>query len=148
MDTTNWDGFVEQAPELAARIRGRFEANRHHVLGTIRPDGSPRLNGTEVTFSHGEVMLGMMPGSRKLLDVRRDPRVELHSAPLEDDLEDGDAKLSGRLVETDDHPAAGQTPGAFFRLQTVRAVLVHVANQQLVVVSWMPGRGVTRVRHG
>ncbi len=33
--------------------------------------------------SDGEVTLGMMPGSMKLLDVRRDPRVALDSPTLE-----------------------------------------------------------------
>jgi hypothetical protein len=42
----------------------------------------------------------------QLCDVRRDPRVELHSAPLEDDLSTGDAKLTGALIES------GETGGS------------------------------------
>lgn len=86
-----WEQLKRQAPELASDIRGRFAANLHHILGTIRADGSPRLSGTEVRIASGELTLGMMPQSRKLSDVRRDPPVEIHCAPLEEDLARGDA---------------------------------------------------------
>lgn len=143
--TASWSDLVAEAPELAAAVRARFEANRHHVLGTLRPDGAPRLSGTEVELDGDQMTLGMMPGSRKLADVRRDPRVELHSAPLEEDLARGDAKLSGHLVEVErnepEHPGAG-----FFRVEIALASLVRVEDQQLVLTTWRPGRGNTEVR--
>ena len=66
------------------------------MLATLRRDGSPRISGIEVTFADGQLWLGMMPDSRKALDLQRDPRFALHSAPLDADLKDGDAKISGR----------------------------------------------------
>ncbi len=75
---TSWADIATADPDLAARVRHRFESNLHHVLGTVRPDGSPRLSGSEVSFDD-DVRIGMMPGSRKLADVLRDPRVEIHS---------------------------------------------------------------------
>jgi hypothetical protein len=110
-----WSQLVRAAPELAERIRGRFAANLHHILATIRADGAPRLSDTEVGIDHDHVTVGMMPGSAKLADVRRDPRVEIHSAPFEEDLAAGDAKLAGSLVEVDADPD-GTAPGASFRI--------------------------------
>lgn len=139
-----WSSLVDEAPELAGRIRGRFTANRHHVIGTLRSDGAPRLSGTEIAFTDREVTLGMMPGSRKLHDVRRDPRVEVHSAPLEEDLAQGDAKLSGVAVEV--AAPEGGSPGSYFRLDISLASLVQVEGDELVLTSWGPGRGVQVVR--
>src|ERR671918_171725 len=101
-----WKQFSDAAPELAGRAQAGFDAHKHKLLATLRKDGSPRISGIEATFTDGELWLGMMPGSRKALDLRRDPRLALHSASLDppDDPTTwaGDAKLSGRAVEVDD----------------------------------------------
>lgn len=144
-ETVTWAAFAADAPELAERVRARFASNLHHVVGTVRPSGAPRLSGTEVDIGDAAVSLGMMPGSRKLADVRRDPRVEIHSAPLETDLSAGDAKLSGRLVEVErdepEHPDAG-----FFELDIELVSLVRVEADALLLTTWRPGRGVREVR--
>lgn len=142
--TATWAELEAAAPELAAAIRGRFAASLHHVLGTIRRDGSPRLSGTEVAIDDEEIRLGMMPGSHKLRDVRRDPRVELHSAPLERTLVEGDARLAGTLVED----GGDESDGAFFRLAIQRAGLVRVVGRELEVTSWTPAGGPTVQRRG
>lgn len=140
-----WALFVSDAPSLARSIRARFAANRHHVIGTLRANGAPRLSGTEVPIGTAGVSIGMMAGSRKLADVRRDPRVEIHSAPLEEDLAEGDAKLAGRLVESDDvlaeHPGAGS-----FELLLERASLVRVDGDELLLITWDPDGGERRQR--
>ncbi|HEX2028895.1 MAG TPA: pyridoxamine 5'-phosphate oxidase family protein [Nitriliruptorales bacterium] len=140
-----WREFAAAAPRLAERIRERFAANRHHVLGTLRPSGAPRLSGTEVVIGDDQVVIGMMPGSRKLHDVRRDPRVELHSAPLEEDLAAGDAKLAGVLVP---HEAEGteSVPGSYFRLDITIATLVRVEGDELVLTTWGAEHGVRTIR--
>lgn len=139
----DWATVVSEAPRLAAAVRARFEAHPHHVLGTLRSGGAPRLSGTEVRIDDRAVSLGMMPGSRKLADVRRDPRVEIHSAPLEEELAAGDAKLAGRLIEQEE--GAGDA-GAFFELAVDLVSLVRVADDELVLVTWRPGRGVHETR--
>ena len=140
-----WSTFLADAPALAAAVRARFDANLHHVLGTLRPDGAPRLSGTELRFEDGQVTLGMMPGSRKLSDVHADPRVELHSAPLEEDLAEGDAKLSGHLVEIV-RSEPGHEGAGFFRLELALVSLVRVADDELVLQTWRPGRGTAETR--
>ncbi|MBK9178009.1 MAG: pyridoxamine 5'-phosphate oxidase family protein [Acidimicrobiales bacterium] len=146
----SWSTFEHEAPELAASVRSRFAANPHHVLGTLRRDGSPRLSGTEVHIHDGEVWLGVMPGSRKLDDVRRDPRCALHSAPLETDLAAGDAKLAGRAEEVADParraavlaaiaPQDAPVDGSLLRLDLGEASLVTVRGDRLHVDTWHPG---------
>lgn len=141
----DWPTVAADAPELAVRVRARFAAHPHHVLGTLRASGAPRLSGTEVHITDRAVSLGMMPGSRKLADVRRDPRVEIHSAPLEHDLPEGDAKLAGRLVEIDrdepEHPGA-----AAFELAIELVSLVRVEHDELVIATWAPGHGASETR--
>ncbi|MFN2555656.1 MAG: pyridoxamine 5'-phosphate oxidase family protein [Nitriliruptorales bacterium] len=139
----SWAEFERAAPELAAAFRSRFEANLHHVIGTIRADGSPRLSGTEVRIGDGEVTLGMMPDSKKLADVRRDPRVEIHSAPLETDLAGGDAKLAGSLSE---QGSTHEPEGTSFGLRIALASLVRVEGNELVLMIWRPGRGTREIR--
>lgn len=140
-----WAAFVADEPALAERVRARFAANLHHVLGTVRPDGAPRLSGTEVQIGDAAATLGMMAGSRKLADVRRDSRVEIHSAPLEEDLADGDAKLAGRLVEAGDDEPNHEGAGSFELLLGLVS-LVRVEADELVLTTWRPDRGVHETR--
>jgi hypothetical protein len=46
-----WTEFEAQAPELAARVRARFEAHNHLLIATLRRDGAPRLSGIEATVA-------------------------------------------------------------------------------------------------
>ncbi|MEM9747784.1 MAG: pyridoxamine 5-phosphate oxidase [Actinomycetota bacterium] len=148
---TSWSRFAEEAPEFAQRVEARLNANLHHVLATIRPSGAPRLNGSEVHVANGEVTLGMMTGSHKLADVRRDARIEIHTAPLEDDLANGDAKLWGRLISTgavvgDDDADGGAPEGTMFRLELSGVSLVRVEGDELVLSTWAPDVGEREIR--
>jgi hypothetical protein len=146
-----WADFEAEAPELAARVQERFLIRKHKTLATLRRDGSPRISGIEVEFREGDVLLGMMPDSRKLHDLERDPRLALHS-PTDDPPQDdprgwsGEAKLAGSAVEVEfpDSPVPG---GRRWRIEITEAVLTHLneTGDQLVVESWHPGQGVGRL---
>lgn len=142
---TRWADVAANAPELAKTVQRQFESHLHHVIGTVRSDGAPRLSGTEVTFHGDDLTVGMMPGSQKLADVQRDPRVEIHSAPVDIELGVGDAKVAGRLVEIPP-PDEDQPPGNFFRLDVELVSLVRVESDELVLTSWRPDRGVRQNR--
>jgi hypothetical protein len=139
----SWQEFADEAPELAEAVRARFGAHVHHIIGTLRADGAPRLSGTEVEIDGHHLRVGMMPDSHKLADVRHDPRVEIHSAPLEPDLKGGDAKVAGRLRSAGE--PEGQ-PGAMFELDIERVSLVSVDGDELQFTTWRPGRGVKTIR--
>jgi hypothetical protein len=145
-----WGEIAKDAPDFCARVRRRFDMGTNKALATVRRDGSPRVSAVEAEFSDDEVTMGMMGGSLKLLDVRRDPRVALHSptidAPENDPDWPGDAKLAGTLIETG--PAEGAVPegSGMFRLDITEAALTYVGTpaDHLVIESWHPGRGWRR----
>jgi hypothetical protein len=155
----SWDQIVREAPELAAAVQARFDAHRHKVLGTLRADGSPRLSGIEATFRDGELWLGMMPDSLKALDLRRDPRLALHSATVDPELVEGDARISGlaveatgagameALVEGDDRHEGGAPAGHVFRVDVTELMLIKIGDpaDHLVIETWHEGRGVERI---
>ena len=96
---------TESAPEFAAAVQAVFDAHRHKTLATLRRDGSPRISGIKAEFTSDDLVLGMMPGSRRARDLQQDPRLALHSASVDPDDDDpsawpGDAKLSGLAVES------------------------------------------------
>jgi Pyridoxamine 5'-phosphate oxidase len=85
-DMARWSEVTAAAPELAGKARALFDAHRHKTMATLRKDGSPRISGTEATFADGDLWLGAMHHSLKALDLRRDPRLALHSATAERQL--------------------------------------------------------------
>jgi hypothetical protein len=144
---SSWAEFASAEPALASRVQERFGIRKHKTLATLRKDGSPRISGIEVEFANGELFLGMMPDSRKLRDLERDPRLALHSPTDDPPPRDprgwaGEAKLTGYAHEVDfpDSPVAS---GRRFRIDIGEVVLTHLndAGDQLVVESWHPGKG-------
>ena len=56
-----WSEIEADVPDLTALARGFFDAHVHKTLATVRKDGSPRINGTEMEFTDdGEVRFGSM----------------------------------------------------------------------------------------
>jgi hypothetical protein len=143
----SWATFEVEEPEMAAAVAARFGAARHHVLATIRADGSPRVSGTEVEIGGGELRLGSMWGARKAMDLRRDPRLALHAHTGDGSMTGGDAKLSGRAIEVaaEDRVADGEGPprAHWFRVDLTEVVLtrVHPDGDRLVIERWRPGEG-------
>ena len=78
---STWHDFRTAEPDFADTVRKRFQQYKHHVLSTLRKDGSPRVTGLEVEFRMDALWFGMMPDSRKALDLRRDPRFAIQANP-------------------------------------------------------------------
>ena len=94
-----WADFEALVPELAALGRERIERFGFVFVATIRRDGGPRVNPVEAHLVGDDLALVMIPGSLKALDVRRDPRVFLHTPVLEPELgTPGEFKLRARAV--------------------------------------------------
>jgi hypothetical protein len=147
----SWAEFEHAAPELARALVRRFGAHKHALFATVRSDGSPRISGIETTFRDGELWLAMMPDSRKADDLTRDPRFALHSAPLELDLVEGDAKINGRALAVREHAELERFVAALehemdpsevglFRADVTDASLTRVADDWLVIDSWREGQ--------
>ncbi len=141
--STSWSRLLAEAPELAETVRARFAANRHHVLGTVRTNGAPRLSGTEVDLTDGGIRLGMMDDAHKRVDIARDARVEIHSAPLDADLAEADVKVGGHLEHLG---AVAEIGGDWFGLVLTHASAVRVDGDELVFDTWDHERGARQRR--
>ncbi|WP_124267751.1 pyridoxamine 5'-phosphate oxidase family protein [Streptomyces sp. ADI96-02] len=153
--TVSWDGFAAAEPDFADTARRRFRLYRHHVLATLRKDGSPRVTGLEADFRFGELLLGMMPNSRKYLDLLADPRFALQANPGPDaEMNDGDVRVSGRAVEITDpaflaryvEDATPPEPFHLFRAELTEVVRTALDGEALVIQSWRPDRPLRTVR--
>lgn len=113
-------------------------------MATVRQDGSPRISGTEVQFAEGQLRFGMMSGARRGWDLRRDPRVAIHSQGIDPPDHDpqawpGEAKIAGMAIEVD--PRA--EPGGEFQVDITDVVLTYL-DSELVIDHWNPARGIVR----
>jgi hypothetical protein len=163
-----WKHIADAEPAFAKSVKQVFDVSKHKILATLRRDGSPRLSGVELTFKDGDLWLGMMPQSRKALDLRRDPRLALHSSSADPPGDDpsgwlGDAKLSGRGVEITDpgevaafFQAAAEEAGGgpdptgahLFRIDISEVVWTRVGTpaDHLVIDVWREGEGFRSVK--
>jgi hypothetical protein len=97
---TSWVEFSQQAPELAEFGQARFQSGVAY-LGTLRPDGSPRVH--PVTPIIGEqLFLFMEPNSPKGKDLQCDPRYTLHCSVEDSNGGGGEFYVSGRATLTAD----------------------------------------------
>ncbi|QIB44050.1 pyridoxamine 5'-phosphate oxidase family protein [Streptomyces aureoverticillatus] len=156
--TFNWAAFTAAEPELAATVEDRFGQFTHHILATLRKDGSPRTTGLEVRFLNGELWLGMMPNSLKALDLRRDPRFALQANPgAGTEMAGGDVRIAGRAVEVRDPETVAlyvgevkpPDPTAFhlFRTELTEVVRTYIEEEKYLAVQlWKPGRPLKKTR--
>jgi hypothetical protein len=143
----SWAEFEAAEPEFAARVRALFTARKHLTMATLRRDGSPRISGTEIELSDGQLWIGSMAGAVKALDLRRDPRVAIHG-PTDDPPAGhpngwkGEAKVSGTASEVDSGGAAHR-----FLIDIQEAVITRLneAGNRLVVESWSGARGYRKI---
>jgi hypothetical protein len=154
-----WNEVLREVPELAEKAQAIFDAHKHKTLATLRADGSPRISGIEAEFWKDDLWLGSMPDSRKGTDLRRDPRFALHSATVDVELAQGDAKISGRaeLVGGGEfdayvahlHESAEQVPEDdfdLFRADITEVVVIGIGEppDHLLIVTWREGHGGLR----
>jgi hypothetical protein len=143
----SWAEFESAAPEFASRVRALMSARKHLTMATLRRDGAPRISGTEIEFSDGQLRIGSMPGAVKAMDLRRDGRVAIHG-PTQDppagrpNQWPGEAKVAGVAIEVD---SSGEAHA--FRIDVQEAVITLLSEdgKHLVVESWNPLRGYRRL---
>jgi hypothetical protein len=145
-----WQEIEDDAAEFAAKVKARFEAGTNKTIATIRRDGSPRISGSEAGFQDGEIVFGMMAGSMKLRDVRRDRRIAMHCPTLEPASPEswpGDAKLAGIAVEMPSPDGSPSDGSGSFRIDIREMTLTYVGEpaDHLVIETWHPSRGHRRI---
>src|SRR5262245_43529555 len=60
----SWSEVGADAPGFATRVEQALTRNKHMTMATLRADGGPRISGTELEVSDGELWLGSMPNAR------------------------------------------------------------------------------------
>src|SRR4030088_3839703 len=84
------------------------------MLGTLRSDGFPRISPVEPRFFEDQLWISGMPGTTKLKDLARDPRFCLHTATVDAEVKDGDAKLWGVVNDVQDRALHQRFAAALF----------------------------------
>lgn len=139
---TSWSDLVAAEPAFAQSVRRTFAVRKHATMATLRRDGSPRISGTEIDFdTGGELYIGMMPGTRRAADLRRDPRLAVHSPTVDTPADDATAWLGDGKIDA----VATEVEPDRFRLD-LRGVVWTRIDDGLAVTSWTPGRGLHTVR--
>lgn len=143
----SWAQFQTESPELSGSVLTCFQRHPHHILGTIRASGEPRLSGINVFVDEGVLWFGCMAMSLKAKDIRRDPRIALHSAPLTETLDGGDARINGVAKHLDVSLIQKWRPespsdGEFFEIDIQNAHLVEVVGEEMVITTWDTANGL------
>lgn len=153
---TNWREFTEAAPRIATIFRRRHAATGNLcLLATLRSDGFPRISPLEPRMFDDELWLVGMPRTTKFHDLARDPRFCLHTATVDTQVSDGDAKLWGvaedvtdpgvhqrfaqNLFEETGFDIRNEKFDHFFRAGITSASSVEVGDGHLDVTIWQPG---------
>lgn len=154
MDT--WADFTAAAPRIAAVFARRHAATGHLCfLGTLRPDGYPRISPVEPGFFEDRLWINGMPGTAKFRDLVRDPRFTLHTATVDTQVGDGDAKVWGTVEDVQDpdlhqryaealyaetgFDLRGQSFEHFFGTHITGASAVEVLDGHLDITVWREG---------
>jgi hypothetical protein len=156
--TSNWADFTAAEPDLAKTVEARFALHTHHVLATLRKDGSPRTSGLEVRFLDGELWFGMMPGSLKARDLTRDPRFALQANPGEGTtMGGGDVRVAGRAHLVGDPGTIARYTGQvevpdpddfhLFRTELTEVTRISIEDETYLVAQvWKPGEAVRTIK--
>ncbi len=152
-----WDEFAQACPEIGHEADERFTRDQLVLLGTLARDGWPRISPCEVDVVEGLLVFGMMWRSPKALDLRRDPRLVVHSAQCDREATEPDLKLYGMAQEIGERVLRDRYRAAVkaridwepeeptfhvFSLDVHRAAMVVFREGQEHVTTWDPDRGL------
>ena len=160
---TTWNVFTEAAPRIASLfVRRQAATGNLCMLGTIRSDGFPRISPVETRFFEGQLWIAGMPNTTKFRDLARDPRFCLHTATVDTEVKDGDAKLWGVVEDVQDKALhqrfaealfeetgfdiRGQDFGHCFRADLTGGSAVEVCDGHMDITIWKPGEPERVVR--
>jgi hypothetical protein len=97
-----WAEFEVACPEIAARGLRLLQRFQFVFVGTLRRDGSPRVNACEAYVIDGHLLLNMLPRSMKALDLLRDSRISVTTPVTSKNADEGEFKIAGRAPQLSD----------------------------------------------
>src|SRR5262245_31371776 len=156
-----WSDLQARQPRLAELGRRRLLVPGVVLLATIRRGGTPRLSPVEPHLMDDDLWLSMLWQSTKAKDLMRDPRILVHNVITSRDGGDGEFKVRGRAVATDDPAVQSRyaeavadslgwrpEPGRFHLfavdIDEVTVIRYDDANGDQYVVRWPAGREFVR----
>lgn len=159
---TTWKGFAEESPKVSGLFARRLAATGNLcLLGTLRSDGYPRISPVEPRVFEDQLVIVGMPGTTKFRDLGRDPRFTLHTATVDPQVTDGDAKLWGvvrnlqdpelhrrftdRLFADTGFDLRGQQFDPFYVADIEGASSAEFGDRLLITV-WQPGQPEREIR--
>jgi len=139
----SWSAFASDAPELARTVQDVLKRHGFAYAGTVRRDGSPRINPVEVHVSDGRLFVVLIPRTAKAHDLDRDPRIAVQTPIASPAVPGLEVKLRARASDILDpglraamaasvEEASGWRPGAQWRY--CELLLASVA-----VLDWVDG---------
>jgi hypothetical protein len=160
---TTWKDFADGAPRIAEIFTRRHAAAGNlAMLATLRSDGFPRISPIEPRVFEDELWLVGMPDTTKFRDLGRDPRFCLHTATVDTQVTDGDAKLWGVVRDVRDtalhrrfaddlfaetgFDLRGQEFDTFYGADLTGGSAVEVEDGHMDVTIWKPGEPERVVR--
>jgi hypothetical protein len=155
-DLLDWRDLEIGAPEIARLGAARLDSARVAMIGTVCPDGSPRISPIEPYIANGRLLVGAMAWSAKASDLRRDPRYTLHSIVTGPDTGEGELKLRGLAVQADADlrmqaadswwSAQWSDKAIVFVLRIGQALFVgwDIPRGEMTIHRWSPKRGYRR----
>ena len=108
----HWSDLERGQPRLARLGHERLIDPGVLLVATIRRDGTPRLSPVEPLLLDGDLWLSMMWQSTKARDLRRDPRVLVHSVITSREGTEGEFKVRGTARAEDDPAVQRRYAGA------------------------------------
>ncbi len=151
-----WTEFTDGAPRIATVFTRRHIATGNLcLLATLRADGFPRISPIEPRVFEDRLWIVGMPDTTKFRDLGRDPRFCLHTATVDTEVKDGDAKLWGVVYDVQDKALhrrftaalfdetgfdiRGMEFGHFYAADVTGASAVEVSGGHMDVTIWKPG---------
>ena len=157
----HWSDLERGQPRLARLGHERLIDPGVLLVATIRRDGTPRLSPVEPLLLDGDLWLSMMWQSTNARDLRRDPRVLVHSVITSREGTEGEFKVRG-VARAEDDPAVlrryadavaasldwAPVPGEFHLFAVDLAEVTYIrydpASGDQFTAMWPPGREFVR----
>ncbi len=157
----HWSDIEQRQPRLASRGLSRLIDPGVVLVATIRRDGTPRISPVEPFVMDGDLWLSMLWQSRKAHDLRRDPRILVHSVVTRREGTEGEFKVRGLAraendTEVQDRYAAAVAAGLGWQPEAGRFHLFQIDVGSVAFVNydhttgdqycamWPPGREFVR----
>jgi hypothetical protein len=147
-DVAGWREVEQGAPEIAHLGLARLGAVPVAMLGTVRPDGSPRISPIEPYLVNGQILVGAMTWSKKASDLHRDPRNALHSVVTGADSGEGELKLHRSAVQGGPELRSAAVRAWWSQHPPEEAVVFSLRIATALFVEWDLGHGRMTVHPG